>query len=108
MNTRKTIINILKAIMRGTLLLSMRIDKIFIHIVYLFAVVWVSIYVSLKIEETLRVVEKNNGVLESLRIEHAQKTSELAGFDRVSTIHRMLEDAGSEVTFPEKPAAHID
>ena len=108
MNTRKTIINILKAIMRGTLLLSMRIDKIFIHIVYLFAVVWVSIYVSLKIEETLRVVEKNNGVLESLRIEHAQKTSERAGFDRVSTIHRMLEDAGSEVTFPEKPAAHID
>ena len=108
MKTGRTIINILKAIMRGNLLLSMRVDKVFMHIVYLFAVVWASIFVSLKIEETLRVVEKNNRVLESLRIEHAQKTSELAGFDRVSTVHGLLQETGSRVTFPGKPAAHID
>lgn len=107
MNVRKTTINILKAIMSGDILLSMRIDKAFMHIVYLFAIVWVSIFVSLKIEETLRIVEKNNSVLESLKIEHAQKTSELASFDRISTVNDLLRKEGSEVTFPQKPAAHI-
>ena len=38
MDTRKTIANIIKETMNGDILL--RLDRIFIHIVYLFAVVW--------------------------------------------------------------------
>lgn len=105
MNTRKTIANIVKETMNGDILL--RLDRIFIHIVYLFAVVWLSIFISLKIEETLRTVEKNNTILEGLKIEHAQKTGKLAEFDRVSTVNSLLEKMGSDVTFPEKPATHI-
>ena len=52
-------------------------------------------------------VEKNNTILEGLKIEHAQKTGKLAEFDRVSTVNSLLEKMGSDVTFPEKPATHI-
>ena len=75
MKTGRTIVNILKATMRGELLLSLKIDKIFMHIIYLFVVVWFTIYISLKIEQTLTRVERNSAVLEDLRIYHAQKTA---------------------------------
>lgn len=107
MKTGRTIVNILKATMRGELLLSLKIDKIFMHITYLFVVVWFTIYISLKIEQTLTRVERNSAVLEDLRIYHAQKTGELAGFDRISTIEKMLKDSGSKTGLPEKPATHI-
>jgi hypothetical protein len=50
------------------------------------------------------IVERNRKELESLKIYHAQKTCEYVGFDRISTIETMLEEKGSEIKAPEKPA----
>ena len=96
--------SIVKSIISGDILLLLRVDKLFPYILYAFALGWISIFLSYKMEQTLTVVEKNKAELETLRIYHAQKTCEYVGLDRISTIEEMLRNAGSEVKAPEKPA----
>lgn len=106
-NILKSIYNIFLATLRGELLFRMKFDRFFIHILIIFFWVWVLIFSSLMIDKTLVRMEKNRVELENLKIYHAQKTSELAGYDRLSTIDEMLRKSGSKVTFPEKPANRI-
>jgi hypothetical protein len=49
-------------------------------------------------------VQKNNETIRTLKIYNAQKTYELVGLDRIATVETMLEEAGSKVKAPEKPA----
>lgn len=107
MKILKSINNVLVAILRGELLLRLKVDRIFIHIVYLLFVVWTTLYVSLKIEQTLLKVEKNRTEIENLKIYHAQKSCELAEYDRIGKVQDMLEEMGSDVTLPTKPAGRI-
>lgn len=93
-----------KAIISGDILLRLRVDKLFPYILYAFALGWVSILMSYKMEQTLSTLEKNRTELETLKIYHAQKTCEYVGLDRISTVEDMLKNAGSEVKAPEKPA----
>lgn len=104
---KKSARNIFSAIMKGELLLRMRFDRFFVHLLYIFALIWFMIYFSLKVDQTLVRMEKNRIELENLKIYHAQKTSELAGYDRLSTIETMLKASGSKVAIPEKPADRI-
>ena len=96
--------SIVKSIISGDILLRLRVDKLFPYILYAFALGWISILLSYKMEQTLTIVEKNKAELETLRIYHAQKTCEYVGLDRISTIEDMLRNAGSDVKAPEKPA----
>lgn len=103
----KSISNIFFATLAGELLFRMKFSRFFIHILIIFFWVWMLIFSSLMIDKTLVRMERNRIELESLKIYHAQKTSELAGYDRLSTIDDMLRKSGSKVTFPEKPADRI-
>ena len=96
--------NIVRSIISGDILLLLRVDKLFPYILYAFALGWISILMSYKMEQTLSIVEKNRAELETLKIYHAQKTCEYVGLDRISTVEEMLKNAGSEVKAPEKPA----
>ena len=112
MNTKATGIassfkSIVKSIISGDILLLLRVDKLFPYILYAFALGWVSIFMSYKMEQTLSVVEKNRTELETLKIYHAHKTCEYVGLDRISTVEEMLKNTGSEVKAPEKPADTI-
>ena len=82
----------------------MRVDRLFPYILYAFMLGWLSIWMSYRMEQTMIIVERNRKELESLKIYHAQKTCEYVGFDRISTIEAMLEEKGSEIKAPEKPA----
>ena len=82
----------------------MRVDRLFPYILYAFVLGWLSIWMSYRMEQTMIIVERNRKELESLKIYHAQKTCEYVGFDRISTIETMLEEKGSEIKAPEKPA----
>lgn len=93
-----------KAILKGEFLLRMRVDKVFPHILWLFALMWVSIWLSMKIDDTLIRVEQNKQVLKDLEIYHTEKTEALVRLDRFSTVQHKLEQMGSEVGLPEKPA----
>ncbi len=107
MKVGKTILNVLGATMRGELLLRLRVDRLLIYIVYFFVVACLTIFVYLRIDSTMVRMEKNKETLEVLQIEHAQKTLELARFNRMSTVEEMLRESGSDVAMPQKPARRI-
>lgn len=96
--------NWIRSIISGDILLRMRVDRLFPYILYAFMLGWLSIWMSYRMEQTMIIVERNRKELESLKIYHAQKTCEYVGFDRISTIEAMLEEKGSEIKAPEKPA----
>ena len=94
----------LRSVISGDILLRMRVDRLFPYILYAFVLGWLSIWMSYKREQTMSIAERNRKELETMKIYHAQKTCEYVGLDRISTIERMLEEKGSDVKAPEKPA----
>ncbi len=89
---------------RGDLLTRLRVDRLLPYILYLFVLGCISIWMSYKAEQTMLRVQKNNETIRTLKIYNAQKTYELVGLDRIATVETMLEEAGSKVKAPEKPA----
>lgn len=89
---------------RGDLLTRLRVDRALPYILYLFLLGCISIWLSYHAEQTMLTVQKNNDRIKTLKIEHAQKTYELVSLERIATVEKMLEEAGSEVKAPEKPA----
>ena len=98
------IIEVIRSIGRGDLLLRMRVDKLFPYILYTFFLAWVSIWLSFKVEQTMLKVETNKKTIEQLKIDHAKKTYDLVKLNRISTVETMLLEYGSEVKAPDKPA----
>lgn len=103
----QTILNSLNAILHGEFLLRIRIDKYFIHILYSFLLLWLSILLDIRVEKTMVEVEDNKKILNDIKIYHAHKTVEIVSLNRISTVQQMLEEKGSNVTLPEKPASII-
>jgi hypothetical protein len=99
--------NAVLAMVKGEFLLRVNASKYFIHIIFTFFLFWVSIYLSMRIENTLTKVEENRRKLTDVEIYHAQKTIELVRAGRMSTIQQRLEDNGSALTIPQKPAERI-
>ena len=98
---------VLKAIRDAKFLMRLRIDKYFHHVIYTFFLVWMMIWMGIKIQDTLVKVEKNEERLNDLKIYYSQKTVELSSIRRISVIEDLLRKQGSEVTFPEQPATVI-
>ena len=96
------------AILKGELLLRMRLDKYFIHIAYTFFLIWLIIMSSMMVQNTLAQVEKNRAKVNDLKIFHAQKTVKLVGLGRLNTVEDLLREQGSEVGLPEKPAYRLE
>jgi len=99
--------NILMSIIHGDLMMKLKLDKYFPHIIYTFFLMFVSIWLGLKIQNTMVKVEKNKDILTDMKIYHAQKTVQLVGLNRMSTVDDLLRDKGSDVTMPEVPANKI-
>ena len=104
---RKAVIETLKSIGRGDIILRMRADKLFPYILYAFIIGWISIWMNYNVEQTMIRIEKNRKVIENLKIYNTHLSSRLVSMDRVSTVEQMLEAAGSDVRTPEKPAEII-
>ena len=98
------VIETLRSIGRGDILLRMRVDKLFPFILYTFALALTSIWLSYKADQTKFRVETNKKIIEDLKIDNAKKTCEIVGLTRISTVEKMLLEAGSEVKAPDKPA----
>lgn len=100
--------NILNAFLRGELMMRLGIDRAFPHIMYVCLLMWIWILLSMAVENTMSQVEKNKEILGDLKIYHTEKMVQLVSLDRITKTDRMLGEKGSPVTFPEKPAAHMD
>lgn len=103
-DTGSVVKNIAKSIISGDILVRMKLHKGFPYILYFFLLGWLNILISYKAEQTMIQVERNKKEIETLKIYHAQKTCEYVSLDRISTVEEMLEQKGSEVTAPQKPA----
>lgn len=97
-------IETMKSIGRGDILMRMQVHRFFPAILYLFGVALLSIWLSYMVEKTMYKVEENKKTIENLKIDNANKTCEIVSLSRMSTVESMLEEAGSEVKAPTKPA----
>ena len=97
----------MRSLRNGEFLLKVGADKYYMHIMYLFLLMWVSILLSLKVDKTLSRVGDNYTALEELRIGHAQKEAELVKLHSASATEKRLKELGSPVALPNEPATVI-
>ena len=96
--------NSLTAMLRGEFLLRLDVGRYLVHIVYVFFLLAMVIWISLMIENTMTKVEKGKAELRELEIVHTQKTFDLVSLSKRSSVRKLLEDKGSKVTEPREPA----
>lgn len=106
-NGKLTVKTVLKSILRGDILLLLRVDRLLPYILVLFVLGWINIFLNYKIEQVMVQVEANKAILEDYRIYHAQKTYQFVKMGRISTVEDMLDKGGSELSAPVKPAETI-
>lgn len=107
-NIWEAIKNSFIAILHGEFLIRIKCDKYFLHIVYTFFLIWMMIWIGIKVENTLVKVEKNKVTLNDMKIYHAQKTVRMVSLNRITVVDKLLKENGSEVTLPKKPAYRIE
>lgn len=96
--------NSLLAVIRGEFLMRLNISQYFVHILYAFFLIAMIIWISLMTDTTMTKVEKNKELLYEQEVTIAMKEYELTTLNRRSTVANILEQMGSKVTEPEKPA----
>ena len=92
---------------RGNLLIRLGFDKLFPYILYTFLLAVCSIWLSYKAEVTMQKAENNKRKIENLKIENLNKTCDIISLTRISTVEKLLDNSGSEITAPVKPAYRI-
>lgn len=96
------------AILQGEFLLRLNIGKYFIHVVYVFFLFVLAIWVSLMIETSMAKMERNDAIIKELEIEYSQKLYDEAEIGRRTNVEKALELMGSQVKSAEQPAIIID
>lgn len=99
---------LLKAALKGNLLLVLGFDRYLDRIVYLFVCALVFIWINLGIDKTLHRKQTNQGIIENLQSMHVDITCKLTSLNSICTVDNMLEDFGSEVRIPTKKAKRIE
>ena len=99
--------NFLRALRNGDLLLHVRADKYYIHVMYVFLLMWVSILLSLQVDKTLTRAGANKAAIVELRIHHTESEAALVKVKSASATEARLKRLGSEVMMPTEPATVI-
>ena len=99
--------NILRALRNGEFLLRIRADKYYMHIMYLFLLMWATILLSLQVDKTLTKASDNQAAIEQLRIHHAEKEAALVRLHSASAAETRLRELGVNLTLPQEPATII-
>lgn len=101
------IANSFKALRNGEFLLRIRADRYYVHILYLFLLMWLTIMLGLRVDKTLAQAGSNKAAIEELRIRHSEKEAELVKLESASAAEARLNAMGSKAAMPEKPATLI-
>ena len=97
----------MRSLRNGEFLLKVGADKFYMHIMYLFLLMWLSILLSLKVDKTLSRVGDNKAAIEELRIYHSQKEAQLVKLHSASAAEKRLRELGSPVSIPKEPATIV-
>ena len=106
-NVWHSIRNAFKAIREGELLLRLRADKYLVHILYLFILMWATIFLGLQVDKTLARVSENKAKLEKLRIHRSEKEAALVKLHSASAAQIRLKEMGSDAALPTEPTSVI-
>ena len=99
--------NTLRALRKGEFLLRIRADKYYMHIMYLFLLMWLTIMLSLRVDKTLAKVGENKVKIEELRIRKSEKDAEVVKLESASATEARLKRMGSKAAMPTEPAILI-
>jgi hypothetical protein len=99
--------NTFKALRNGEFLLRIRADKYYMHIMYLFLLMWLTIMLSLRVDKTLAKAGENKAAIEELKIRHSEKEAELVKLESASQTAARLDRMGSRLAMPQEPATVI-
>ena len=91
----------------GDKLIEWGVDRQLGFITYVFLIICASIAWSLFVEQNLVKVQKNERVLQELRISYQQRTLDLVGMNNRSKIDRMLKAHDSKLHAPTDPPKRI-
>ncbi len=93
----------LRSLRNGEFLLKIGADKFYVHVMYVFVLMWLSIMLSLKVDKTLSRVGDGQAALKEMRIVHAQKEAELVKLHSASSAEKRLKQLGSTLEMPQEP-----
>ena len=93
----------IKSIHEGKLLMRMDIGRYFVHILYCFVLIGLTIYLSLQIDNSLRTVEENRKTIENQEYILKLRNYELEAAQSRRAVLSTLEGMGSKVKPSEKP-----
>lgn len=96
-----------RAIRKGEFLLKIKAHELYLHILYIFILAWLVIFINLRVDNTLKTMEENKLELRNLEVFHSEKEAELVRLHSASQTSRNLKAMGSAVKSPEKPATTI-
>lgn len=99
--------NTFKALRSGEFLLRVRADKYYMHIMYLFLLMWLTIMLSLRVDKTLAKVGENKAKIEQLRIRKSEKDAEVVKLESASATETRLMKMGSKAAMPTEPPTVI-
>ena len=103
----KSFRNILRALRNGEFLLRIRADKYYMHIMYLFVLMWVTILLSLQVDKTLSKAGDNQAAIDQLRIHYAEREAALVKLHSASAAEARLKQLGVDLSLPQEPATVI-
>lgn len=92
------------AVLKAELLMRTKVDKYLIHVLYLFFLFVLAIWISLRTEATMAKVEQNKKAIKELEIYRSQMVYDLTAAQKRSEVEKRLEEMGSQVKPAEKPA----
>ena len=92
----------------GDKLIQWGVDRQLGFIFYVFIIICVTIAWSLMVEQNLVKVQKNEKILQELRISYQQRTLDLVGMNNRTKIDGMLKASGSKLHAPVEPPKRIE
>lgn len=95
---------IFRSVASGEFLLALHLDRYIIHVIYTFVLFMASIWLGIQIEKTFIRVEANKAELNELKIENNRLNFLLEQMNSSNWMEQRLQEQGSRLHYPEKPA----
>ena len=104
----KRLVDKVVSYLSGDKLIEWGVDRQLGFIFFVFLIICASIAWSLMVEQNLVKVQKNEKILQELRISYQQRTLDLVGMNNRTKIDGMLKASGSKLHAPVEPPKRIE
>ena len=99
--------NVFFAILKGELILRLRVEKYISQIIYTFILIGTVIWLSIVIDNSLVRVENNGKAISELEKEYSEICFEKAASESRTAVSERLRRMGSKLAEPEKAATIV-